>query len=110
MQANTVNLGLGFYKLVQAKNSNMREDIVGYDGDDTDLLQHYVIATDDDGYDYVSCEASALSTVEVVQVNTVAVIGNSNFEVRCYANTITAYRDEAGDFWMDATLHDEVFC
>jgi hypothetical protein len=102
------NLGQAFYKLVKAKDSDMRDDIVDYDGEDTDLLEHYVIATDD--YDYVSCEASELGTVEIVQVDAVAVIGECMTGVRCYAKKVAAYKDAQGTLWMDAELHDEVFC
>jgi hypothetical protein len=102
------NMGQEFYKLVQAKDTDLREDIADYDGDDTELLEHYVLATDD--YEYVSCEASELGTVELVRVDVVAVIGSSGFETRCYSNTVAAYKDAQGTLWMDAELHDEVFC
>jgi len=107
MFANTAELGLAFYKLVQAKDSELREEIVAYDGEDTKLLEHYVIATDSND-EYIVAEN--LGKVEIVRVDTVAVIGSSNFEVRCYANIVTAYKDANGSIWMDAELHDEVFC
>jgi hypothetical protein len=108
MEANVLGLGLGFYKLVQVKDSDLREDVECYDGADTRLLENYVLATDD--YDYVSCEAGELGTVELVRVNTLAVIGSAGGEVRCYEKEVTAYKDAKGDLWMDAELHDEIFC
>jgi hypothetical protein len=39
-----------------------------------------------------------------------AVIGSTGGEVRCYENEVTAYKDANGSIWMDAELHDEVFC
>jgi hypothetical protein len=106
MEANVLGLGLGFYKLVQVKDSDLREDVECYDGEDTRLLEHYVLATDE--YDYVFTEK--LGTVELVRVDTLAVIGSEGGEVRCYEKTITAYKDAKGGLWMDAELHDEVFC
>jgi hypothetical protein len=101
------DMGLEFYKLVQAKDSDLREDIVDYDGDDTDLLEHYVLATDD--CEYVSCEAQTLGLVHIVHVDAVAVIGESTGGVRCYAKKIAVCKDTDGNIWMDAALEDEVF-
>jgi hypothetical protein len=106
MQAKADELGLGFYKLVQVKDSDLREDVECYDGEDTALLEHYVLATD--GYDYVL--ATDLGTITLERVNTLTVVGSGDGEVRCYENEVTAYKDAKGDLWMDAELHDEVFC
>lgn len=103
MEANV--LGLGFLKLVAARDSDLREDIADYDGDNTELLNCYVLATDNDEYVY----ADKLGKVELVRVECVAVIG-SDYETRCYTNTVTAYKDAEGTLWMDEQLHDEVFC
>jgi len=104
------NMELEVYKLVQAKDTDLRDDIVDYDGDETDLLEHYVIATDEDDCDYVSCAAHTLGLVDIVHVDAVAVIGESTGGVRCYARKIAAYKDAEGNIWMDADMHDEVFC
>ena len=104
------NMDLVLYKLVQAKDTDLREDIAAYDGDETDLLDYYVLATDEDGFDYVSCDGHTLSLVDIVHVDTVAVIGESTGGVRCYANKIAVYKDSEGNIWMDADKHDEVFC
>jgi hypothetical protein len=106
MEANVLSLGLGFYKLVQVKDSDLRGDVECYDGADTALLENYVLATD--GYDYVL--ATDLGTVTLERVNTLTVIGSAGGEVRCYENEITAYKDAKGDLWVDVELHDEVFC
>ena len=105
MQADVFELGTSFLKLVVARDSELREDIEAYDGDNTELLDCYVIATDDNEYVY----AKELGNVELIRINTVSVIG-SDYEVRCYTNEITAYKDADGSIWMDEQLHDEVFC
>jgi hypothetical protein len=110
MLADATKLGQVFYKLVQAKYTPLCEDIMNYDGDDTSLLEHYVVDVDAEDYDYVSCEASELGTVELVQVETVTVVGERTGGIRCYTDKITAYKDAKGTLWMDAELHDEIFC
>lgn len=107
MQADTSKMGECFYKLVQARNSSLREDIVNYDGEDTYLLDCYVLATDDSGYENVY--STELGAVEIVRVGTVTVYGSA-YETRCYGRTTLAYKDAAGNLWMDEQLHDEVFC
>jgi hypothetical protein len=107
MQADTFALGTSFLKLVVARDSDLREDIADYDGDNTSLLDCYVLATDADSFDYVY--ADNLGKVELVRVETVTVIGG-DYEVRCYTNEVTAYLDEQGQLWLDAEMHDDVFC
>mgnify|MGYP003349456479 FL=1 len=105
MQADVYNLGTGFYKLQLIRDTELREDVVNYDGADTYLLDCYTLAGDGD---YVFSDN--LGLVTLVRVGTCAVIGSASGEVRCYTHDITAYRDNVGDLWMDAELHDEVFC
>jgi len=101
MYANATKLGQCFYKLVQAHESDLCEDVANYD---TTLLEHYVIAVDEHD-DYVSCTASELGEFTLQTVNTVTVVGG-----RCYAKTVTAYTDAVDNLWIDAELHDELFC
>jgi len=106
MQADIYNLGTAFYKLVAIRDTELREDVIGYDGEDTYLLDCYTLAGDDMGY----AEKQDLGLVTLVRVGCCAVIGSAMGEVRCYVHDITAYKDAQGDLWMDAELHDEVFC
>ena len=105
MQADIYNLGTGFYKLELIRETELAKDVIDYDGEDTFLLDCYTLAGDGD---YVFKED--LGLVTLVRVGCVAVIGSIHGEVRCYERDITAYRDAQGDTWMDAELHDEVFC
>jgi hypothetical protein len=107
MQVDATELGLVFYKLVQVKDSKLRKDVECYDGSNTALLENYVLEIDNN-YEYV--QGRQLGAVELVRANCLAVIGNANEEIRCYEKTITAYKDNYGDLWMDAELHDDVFC
>jgi hypothetical protein len=105
MQADIYNLGTTFYKLVAIRDTELREDVTNYDGEDTYLLDCYTLAGDGD---YLDKEDLGVVTLE--RVGCCAVIGSATGEVRCYVRDITAYRDAQGDLWMDAELHDEVFC
>jgi hypothetical protein len=107
MLANVLELGTGFMQLIAARDSDLREDIEDYDGEGTALLDCYVLAMDEEGYDNIY--KTELGKVELVRVECVTVIG-SDFETRCYTNTVMAYKDEQGTLWLDEQLHDEVFC
>lgn len=106
MQADIFNLGKGFYKLAKVRDTELREDVADYDGEDTRLMDSYTLDTDCDDYIY----SEQLGAVEIVRVAAVAVIGESWGGVRCYDREIVAYKDTQGRVWMDAELHDEVFC
>ena len=106
MQADVYELGTGFYKLQLIRDTELREDVISYDGADTDLLDCYTLAGDDMGCVF----SDNLGLVTMVRVSCCAVIGSAHGEVRCYTRDITAYRDNVGDLWMDEQLHDEVFC
>ena len=104
--ADIYNLGTGFYKLMLIReDAELAKDVIDYDGEDTYLLDCYTLAGDGD---YVFKED--LGLVTLVRVGCCAVIGSAHGETRCYTHDITAYRDNVGDLWMDAELHDEVFC
>ena len=107
MQADIYNLGTGFYKLMLIRNDEgLARDVIDYDGEDTCLLDCYTLAGDDMGATF----SDNLGLVRLVRVGTCAVIGEMGGGVRCYTHDITAYEDAQGDLWMDAELHDEVFC
>lgn len=110
MKVKVSELGVSFYKLVKAAtDSELREDVEDYDGEGTRLLEDYVLATTDNE-DYVTAMATELGAVTLERVTTLAVIGSAGGEVRCYENFITAYKDARGNIWIDAALHNEVFC
>ena len=106
MRADVYNLGTGFYKLQLIRDTELREDVISYDGADTHLLDCYTLAGDEMGATF----SDNLGLVRLERVGCCAVIGSASGEVRCYTHDITAYRDNVGDLWMDAELHDEVFC
>jgi hypothetical protein len=97
---------MSYIKLVKARDTELAEDIVDYDGEDTELLDMYVAA--DDGCDMVYKDK--LGKVEVEEVEVVVVIGESFGGVRCYTNKVEAYRDAAGDLWLAERMYEEVFC
>ena len=97
---------MSYIKLVKARDTELAEDIVDYDGEDTELLDMYV--ADDDGNDMVY--KKKLGKVDIEEVEVVAVIGESTGGVRCYTNEVEAYRDEAGDLWLAERMFEEVFC
>jgi hypothetical protein len=97
---------MGYIKLVKARDTELAEDIVGYDGESTELLDMYVAA--DDGDDMVY--KKKLGKVDIEEVEVVAVIGESMGGVRCYTNEVEAYRDAAGDLWLAERMFEEVFC
>ena len=49
MRADVYELGTGFYKLQLIRDTELREDVISYDGADTDLLDCYTLAGDDTG-------------------------------------------------------------
>ena len=106
MYTDVYNLGTGFYKLTKIRDTELCEDVIDYDGKDTFLLDCYTLDGDDTGYVF----KEDLGLVTLVRVGCCAVIGSASGETRCYTHDITAYRDNVGDLWMDAELHDEVFC
>jgi hypothetical protein len=98
---------MGYMKLIKARDTEMAEDIVDYDGEDSELLDMYVTA--DEG-EADSIYKKKLGKVEVEEVEVVVVIGESMGGVRCYTNEVEAYRDEAGDLWLAERMFEEVFC
>jgi hypothetical protein len=97
---------MSYFKLVKARSTELAADIVDYDGEDTTLLDMYVAA--DDGSDLVYKDK--LGKVDVEEVTVIAVIGESCGGVRCYTNTVNAYRDAAGELWLAERMYEEVFC
>ena len=97
---------MSYIKLVKARDTELAEDIVDYDGESTELLDMYVAADDGSAFVY----KDKLGKVDIEEVEVVAVIGESWGGVRCYTNTVDAYRDAAGDLWLAERMFEEVFC
>mgnify|MGYP003352856355 CR=1 FL=1 len=105
---NIDDLGNTFLKLERVRNTELREDVIKYEGDrETYLLDYYALAVDEHGGDVYKDD---LGLVTIERVDCLAVHGESSGGVRCYARSVTAYKDADGSLWMDAGLHDEVFC
>ena len=106
------NLQQEYYKLTQAQNdSEVSEEIKNYDGENSILMQHYVIEIDEN---YSPVLKSFEEIIEQVQktdvVDTVLVIGGGGGnETRCYSNKAPVFVLKDGTIWMDCELHDEVF-
>jgi hypothetical protein len=98
MLPNVNKTGESFIKLIKARNSDLAEDIKDYDGEDTCLLDHYIETEE---------TSKQLGIVTIIHVPTVSLIGNP---ARAYDNEVMAYKDANNDIWMDAEMHDEIFC
>lgn len=97
----------GYLKLEQAANTELRNTLVDYDGADTALLAHYVLATADDELVY----AATVDAVQQVEADCVAVIHSTiTGETRCYTRTAQAVKDTAGALWIAEALHEAAFC
>ena len=97
----------GYLKLEQAANTELRNTLTRYDGENTALLAHYVLATADDELVYADTVAAA----QQVEVDCVAVIHSTmTGETRCYARTAQAIKDTAGALWIAEALHEATFC
>jgi len=102
------DLGKQFIKLALANDTEVREDIMQYDGVDTHLLGCYTLA--DDAYDTVVEFTEIVDKVEDVEVvETVAVMGGYE-GTRCYTNSVIVLVLEDGTVYMDEALHDNIFC
>jgi len=97
----------GYLKIEQAANTELRNTLVDYDGADTALLAHYVLATADDELVY----ADTVAAVDTVEVDCVAVIHSTiTGETRCYTRTAQAVKDSKGALWIAEAAHEAVFC
>jgi hypothetical protein len=105
---NILEVGKEYIKLVQAKHTELAEDIVQYDGADSGLLEHYVTECDEGATTYADASELADKVEGTEIVNTVLVMGNFD-EIRCYSNSVQALVLEDGTKWMDAAFFDLVF-
>lgn len=100
------NLGKCFIKLVQARDTELVEDITNYDGERTRLLDYYTV----EDYEIVDF-ADIVDKVDSVKiVDTVSVHGSFYGEVRCYTDRASVLVLTDGTMWMDEALHDNIFC
>lgn len=97
----------GYLKLEQAANTELQSILKQYDGENTALLTHYVLATADDELVY----ADTVDAVEQLEADCVAVIHSTiTGELRCYARVAQAVKDRAGAVWIAEELQEAVFC
>lgn len=97
----------GYLKIEQAANTELRDTLVDYDGADTALLAHYVLATADDELVY----ADRVDAVGQEAVDCVAVIHSTiTGETRCYTRTAQAVKDSKGALWIAEAEHEAAFC
>ena len=108
MLPNLNNIGKEFFKLEKIGNTDLAQDVIDYDGEDTFLLDCYTLDHVDG--EYICRSRDQLGNVKLVEINACAVIGEYGGGVRCYERNIQAYEDVDGEMWMDAEFHDEVFC
>ena len=109
MQADATKMGQTYMLLVKAGMSDLAEDIIAYDGEDSDLLDRYVVEYCYASEDYICEAAEALGELVDVEVETVIVIGDSYGDTRCYEGVAQAKQDVLGRIWLDEQLHDETF-
>ena len=105
---NVLEIGKEYIKLVQAKDTELVEDIVQYDGKESFLLECYVTECDEGATTYANASELAERVEGIEIVDTVLVMGNFN-ETRCYSNSVQALVLEDGTKWMDAAFFDLVF-
>lgn len=97
----------GYLKLEQAANTELRSILENYDGENTALLAHYVLAVADDELVY----ADTVDAVQQVEADCVAVThSTATGETRCYTRTAQAVKDSKGELWIEEALHEAVFC
>lgn len=104
---NILNLGKSYIKLVQAKHTEYVEDLVKYDGENTELLECYITEAEDCTYADAAEIADKVAYIETVE--TVAVMGGAYGDTRCYNNSITVLVLEDNTRWMDAEYCDMIF-
>lgn len=101
---NAQDLGKDYVKLVQARNTDLAEDIVKYDGADTYLLNCYVTDELDN-----AVTVQQLDVVDAENVECVLVMGSGDEGVRCYTNSITVLVTADDERYMDLAYYDLVF-
>lgn len=101
---------MSYIKLVKARNSNLANDIIDYDGEDTVLLDSYVTATDEEGYEEVYADITELDIAGNTVVEVVLVMGSGDGDTRCYCNEVEVVVDNDGNIWMHESKYEEVFC
>lgn len=108
MRADNSNTGKVFLQLVQAsENAEFAAELRDYDGEDTVLLECYILAGQDG--DAVTKTAEELGALQETEVETVMLYGDK-YDRRCWGNTAQAWRDESGGVWLDEQIYEEVFC
>lgn len=103
-----------FVRLVKAKDMTDAEylqELKDYDGEDSRLLEQYVLDCDGNG-EYVSVinlETLRAIADEVDIVHTVFLYGDAS-DRRCWGSEVQVYRTETGEVYMDEAFMDNAFC
>lgn len=107
---NTLELNKNYLCLCEARYSDVAEDIIAYDGENTHLLDFYTLATDaSDNAVYATVEQIA-DKVEEVEIVDIIAVHSGMAETRCYARQAQVLVLEDGSKWLDAEMEVALFC
>ena len=109
MLPNVDKMGQVFVKLILARNSDLVEDITDYDGEDTYLLNNYVMEYNETEENHIFKTAEELGEVKKGVVDTVSIIGSHYGDTSCFEQTVEVVIAKDGTVWLDAEMIDEVF-
>jgi len=103
-----------FVRLVKAKDMNDAEylqELKDYDGEDSRLLEQYVLDCDGNGEytSVINLETLRAVADEVDIVHTVFLYGDAS-DRRCWGNEVQVYLTDTGEVYMDEAFMDNAFC
>jgi len=107
---NTLNLNRSYIQLCVARDSDIADDIVAYDGEDTHLLNYYTLATDASGEVVRVTVEQIADKVDSIEVEDIIAVHSNSFETRCYARQAQVLILEDASVWLDAELETAIFC
>ena len=107
------NIAENFVRLVKAKDMNDAEylqELKDYDGEDSRLLEQYVLDCDGNGEytSVINLETLRAVADEVDIVHTVFLYG-SEYDRRCWGSNVQVYLTETGEVYMDEAHMDTAF-
>ncbi len=107
---NTLELNKNYMCLCEARYSDVAEDIVAYDGEDTHLLDFYTLATETTGECVYATVEQIADKVEEVEIVDIIAVHSGIAETRCYARQAQVLVLEDGSKWLDAEMEVTLFC
>ena len=107
---NTLNLNRSYIQLCVARDSDIAEDVVAYDGEGTHLLNYYTLATDASGETIRVTVEQIADKVDSIEVEDIIAVHSNSFETRCYARQAQVLILEDASVWLDAELEVALFC